>query len=236
MKQLQNNNPTIEETSFEEINELRHGELEKAKLLLLKDSGEGDPSQEEQDWDEETSSEVTRDFGYEELGEGSSSWTSSSCSEELYPSSSQSSMERQETSFSESTNIGKNIYVADQMPTGTQVPREIEDSRSSVEMSLGKRLDLQLEKSVHEVFVTSTPTSDQNIIDDSEPITSFIDCDIIQVMDMLLDQVETEMTNPTKDVLPDNEGKDDINIFKETKNNSKVLKLEGRPEHPADLK
>ncbi|KAG8193791.1 hypothetical protein JTE90_029525 [Oedothorax gibbosus] len=103
-------------------------------------------------------------------------------------------------------------------------------------MSLGIRLDSELEESVHEVFVTSTPTSVQNISNDSEVITTFIDCDIIQVMNTLLDQVETQMKYSTKDILTDNEGKGDLNIFKETKNNSQVLKPEGRPAHFADLK
>ncbi|KAG8187279.1 hypothetical protein JTE90_019168 [Oedothorax gibbosus] len=137
-------------------------------------------------------------------------------------------------SFSESSNIWENIYEADQMPTETQVPREIEYSSSLVEMSLGTRLDSELEESLHEV-VTSTPKSVQNIINDSEPITTFIACDTIQVMNFLLDQVETEMKNSTKDILTDNEGKGDLEILKETENNSQVLEPEERPAYSVDL-
>ncbi|KAG8187290.1 hypothetical protein JTE90_019179 [Oedothorax gibbosus] len=273
-------------------------------------------SQEKHECDEETSSEITYDFGYEELDGGSCSWSESS--EELYPSSSQSSMVLQEIQldtqteclaelkgitsecFLESSNIGENICVEDQMPTeigenicvedqmpteigenicvedkmpteigenicvedqmpteigenicvedkmpteigenicvDDQMPTEIEDSSTVVEMSLGTRLDWGLEESLHEV-VTSTPTSVQNIINGSEALTTFIDCDIIQVMNALLDQVvETEMKNPTEDIPTDNQGKADLNTFKETENNSQVLEPEGSQDQSADLK
>ncbi|KAG8193792.1 hypothetical protein JTE90_029526 [Oedothorax gibbosus] len=74
-EQLQNNHETIEETSFKEIKEFRHGEYEKVAVSLIEDSEEGNPSQEKHQCDDETSSEVTPEIGNEELEERSSSWT-----------------------------------------------------------------------------------------------------------------------------------------------------------------
>ncbi|KAG8197968.1 hypothetical protein JTE90_029363 [Oedothorax gibbosus] len=75
---------------------------------LLLNSCNGDPLQKAHECDDETSFEVTPEFGYEELEEVSSSITKSS--EEENPSGFQSSMVNQETQSDNQTEVFGRVY------------------------------------------------------------------------------------------------------------------------------
>ncbi|KAG8197967.1 hypothetical protein JTE90_029362 [Oedothorax gibbosus] len=205
-------------------------------------SGEGDTVQKTHECDDETSSEVTPEFGYEELEEGSSSRTESS--EEENPSGFQSSLVVQETQSDNQTDClteltgyrTENTYIKEEYQSDEETSSETtpefgyEDLLEEYSSWTESSEEEYPPHSQSSMVVPETQSDNQTeglaeltgITSTMEPTTSLIDCDIIQVMNILLDQVEKQLKNSTKEILTDNEDKSDLKIL--TKAHSNGLK------------